>query len=488
MLEKFVKAVVNILWDIPMPFAILFTGFFFTMDNRFFQLRHFRQILQHVWLTIRAKKEISLKKGELSSFNAGNIAIGCLVGVGCIGGVATAISIGGPGAVFWMWVASIFGMIIKMAEVTLSVYYRTKDSEGNVIGGPTVYIEKGIGEEMNVRRWKLLVVFFVIGMLSPVFLSIQNYVASTAVSSVFHLHILWVSLLFAVLVYLIIFRGTSFIGKVFKFIVPFMTLSYLALGCLIVLMNLEKVIPTLELIVEHAFLGSAAIGGFAGATLSHVITIGVSQAVYTSEFGWGTTPIIHSTARVDHPVKQGLWGGFEVFFTSIAVCGITAFVVILSDDWVSGRTGVDLALHAFEQTLGTAGKYFVTIILFLFALTSAAGWYVNRELMVKHLLNKKHAAKKQVLKYLKVICVFPEFLFVVYVVTFHFPDQDVWLMTSIMTAIPTFINIFLLLVLSDQFKRLVQDYKARYLKIGHIDEDVRPFYEEKNVPQAGPDN
>jgi AGCS family alanine or glycine:cation symporter len=478
LLEKVVNSVVTVLWDIPMPFAILFAGFFFTLENKFFQLRYLRQIFQQVMDSIRPKKESATKNGALSSFDAGNIAVGCLVGVGCIGGVATAISIGGPGAVFWMWVASFVGMIIKMAEVTLSVYYRTRDAEGTIIGGPTVYIEKGIGEEMNVRSWKALVVLFVIGMLAPIFLSIQNYAASSAISSTFDLNIILVSLIFAVLVYVVIVRGIPVIRKFFKFVVPLMTLTYLVLGCVILLMNMGKVLPTLELIMKHAFMGTAAIGGFAGAALSQVITQGVSQAVYSSEFGWGTTPVIHSTADVDHPVKQGLWGGFEVFFTSVVICGITAFVVILSGDWVSGRTGIDLALHSFERTLGTTGKYMVTIILFLFALTSACGWYANREIMVKHLLQKKPALKKQVLRYVKVFCAFPEFAFVVYVVTVHFPDKDVWLMTSIMTAVPTFINIFFLLVLSHQFKKLVLDYKARHLKIGKIDEDVRLFYED----------
>ncbi|WP_236708144.1 alanine/glycine:cation symporter family protein [Brevibacillus choshinensis] len=481
MLEKIVNSVVKVLWDVPMPFAILFAGFYFTMENRFFQLHHLRQFFQQVLVSIRSKSEGIRTDGALSSFHAGNIAIGCLVGVGCIGGVATAISIGGPGAVFWMWVAAFVGMIIKMAEVTLSVYYRTRDEEGNRIGGPTVYIEKGIGEEMNVRSWKILVVLFVAGMLAPVFISIQNYVASTAISSTFNLNIIWVSLLFAVMVYGIIMRGLPFLRKVFKIVIPLMILSYLFLGCLIIVMNLEKVIPALELIMQHAFLGSAALGGFAGATLSQVITMGVSQAVYTSEFGWGTTPVIHSTADVDHPVKQGLWGGFEVFLTSVVICGITAFVVILSGDWVSGRTGIDLALHSFELTLGTTGKYLVTIILFLFALTTASGWYANREIMVKHLCQKNPKLKRHVLRYVKVFCAFPEFLFVVYVVTFHFPDKDVWLMTGIMTAVPTFINMFLLLILSHQFKKLVLDYKARYLKIGKIDEEMLLFYEDKKV-------
>lgn len=479
MLEQAVSFAAKILWDIPMPFSILFVGFFLMIDNKFFPLRYLRQMFQQILVSFRNKQDNDSKTGALASFKAGNLALGCLVGAGCIGGVTTAISIGGPGAVFWMWVAAFVGMIIKMAEVTLSVYYRGRNQEGTIIGGPTVYIEKGIGEEMNVKNWLILAILFAAGMLAPIFLSIQNYVASSAISSTFGLNILLVSLIFALLVYVSLIRGSQFLGKIFMIVVPVMTLSYILLGCIIFFMNVEKIIPTIALIMKHAFLGTAAIGGFAGATLSQVITIGVSQAVYTSEFGWGTTPIIHSAANVDHPLKQGLWGGFEVLFTSIVICGFSSLVVILSGDWVSGRTGIDLALHSFELMLGTAGRYIVTIILFLFALTSASGWYINREIIVKHLLQKKPAMEKTILKYLKLICTLPEFFFVVYVVIFHFPDNHVWLMTGIMTAVPTFINIFVLLALSNQVKKLVLDYQARYMKIGKIDEDALLFYEDQ---------
>lgn len=484
LIEKLVPSIAKILWDIPMPFAVLFTGFYFTVENKLFQLRYLRHLFQQIVPQISYKHERARQDGALSSFNAANIALGCLVGVGCIGGVATAISIGGPGAVFWMWIAALAGMIIKIAEVTLSVYYRRANGEGKIIGGPTVYIEKGIGKELGVKSWKILVGFFVAGIIVPIFLSIQNYGASYAVHSTFGTNMLVASFLFALLVYLMIMRGTHYLGKIFRLVVPIMILAYVALGSIVIIMNLEKVIPALELIMKHAFLGTAAIGGFAGATLSQVITMGVSQAVYSSEFGWGTTPIIHSTANVNHPVKQGLWGGFEVFLTTIVICGITAFVVIISGDWTSGRSGIDLALHSFELTLGAWGRYIVTVILCLFALTSASGWYVHRKIMVNHVLEKKPALKKQVLRYLKLLCALPEFILVLYAVMFHFPDKLLWLLTGIMTAIPTFINIFVLLILSNQFKRLLQDYKARYMKIGKIDEEADLFYEKRQHYEA----
>ncbi|OIK10831.1 hypothetical protein BIV60_19895 [Bacillus sp. MUM 116] len=470
----------QVLWDAPLIFAILLTGFYFTIENRFFQIRYPRHLFRKILESIMVKKDKD-SKGSLFSFEAANIAIGSTVGIGSIGGVATAIAIGGPGAVFWMWIAAFVGMIIKTAEITLAIYYRDSDEEGNVYGGPIQYIEKGIGEEMNFKWWAFPAVLFGICLISTIFISIQNYIASNAISITFKQNIFAVSLTYAILVFFMTRYGITFLGKISKIIVPIMTLSYIVLGLIILSINIDQIIPLFEYIVKNAFLGTSALGGFAGATISHAITAGVSQAVYSSEFGWGTSPMIHSTAKVNHPVKQGLWGGVEVFLTTIVICSITAFVILLSGKWTSVGSGIDLALQSFESILGISGKYIITIILFFFALTTSTGWYSYSEIIIRNLLKKKPNLKNTILKYLKVFYAFPEFLFVVYVTTFHLPDKYVWFMTEITVAIPTIINIFALLILSNKFKKLLSDYKMRYLKIGKTDEEDL-FYEKKREP------
>ncbi|OCA88934.1 alanine/glycine:cation symporter family protein [Pseudobacillus wudalianchiensis] len=475
--EKIVETLGHFLWDSPLVFAILLTGFYYTMENRLFPFRHALHIFRELWHSITQSKVLQHGKGLLSSFEAASIAIGSTVGIGSIGGVAAAIAIGGPGAVFWMWVAALVGMMVKMAEVTLAVHYRTADKEGNVYGSPILYIEKGIGTEMNFKKWMIPAALFGIGIISTIFISIQNYVASHAISSTFGQNIFIVSFLYASSVFLVIRRGIKYLGKVSTFIVPMMSLSYISLVLVIIVTHVNMILPSIELIVKDAFFGTAAIGGFAGATVFQAITMGVTQAVYSGEFGWGTSPIIHSTAKVDHPVKQGLWGCFEVFFTTIIICTLTAIVIIISGEWMTGGSGIELALHSFESILGMSGRYMVTILLFFFAFTTSVGYYFYSEVIVRHLLRKTPALKSILLKYLKLFYAFPEFLFVVYVTAFHFPDKYIWLMSNITTAVPTIINIFVLLVLSHQFKKLLLDYKARYMKTGEVDEETPLFHD-----------
>ncbi|HEY9576274.1 MAG TPA: amino acid carrier protein [Pseudobacillus sp.] len=475
--ERIVDALGNFLWDSPLVFAILLTGFYYTVENGLFPFRYALHIFRELLNSITHSKALQQCKGLLPSFEAASIAIGSTVGIGSIGGVATAIAIGGPGAVFWMWIAAFAGMMVKMAEVTLAVHYRTADEEGNVYGSPIIYIEEGIGTEMNFKKWMVPAALFGIGIISTIFISIQNYVASHAISSTFGQNIFVVSFLYALSVFLVIRRGIGYLGKVSKFIVPAMSFSYIALVLVIIVTHVDMVLQSIELIIKDAFFGTAAIGGFAGATVFQAITMGVTQAVYSGEFGWGTSPIVHSTAKVDHPVKQGLWGCFEVFFTTIILCTLTAIVIIISGEWTSGGSGIELALHSFESILGMPGRYTVTIMLFFFAFTTSVGYYFYSEVIIRHLLRKTPPLKSILLKYLKLFYAFPEFLFVVYVTAFQFPEKYIWLMSNITTAVPTIINIFVLLVLSHQFKKLLLDYKARYMKAGEIDEEIPLFHD-----------
>ncbi|MGE5704680.1 MAG: alanine/glycine:cation symporter family protein [Clostridia bacterium] len=485
MQEKILEAVVNFLWDVPLVFAILFTGFFYTIESRLFQLTHLKLFFAETFGRIFRKSEEHDAKGLLTPLEAANTAIGSTVGIGSIGGVATAIAIGGPGAVFWMWVAAFIGMIIKTAEVTLSVHYRSVDDEGNLYGGPTFYIENGIGKEMNIKSWIIPAVLFGAGIVSTVFISIINYAASDAISSTFGLNIFGVSLTYAALLYFLIMNGIKYLSKIFMIVIPITTTFYIVLGLVIIAMNAEKIWPVMVMIGKDAFLGTSALGGFAGAALTQVITMGVSQAVYSSEFGWGTSPMIHSTAKVNHPVKQGFWGGIEVFFSTIVICSITAFVILLSGEWTTGESGMTLALQSYESILGPSGRYMVTIVIFFFAITTSSAWYSYSEIILRHLFRKNSVTlRNKLLKLLKMVYPLPEVLLVVYVVIYHISDRYVWIISEITTAVPTFVNIFVLLILSHRFKKLIQDYKARYMNKGKVDEDFAPFYAEQIEQKA----
>ncbi|MEH6942983.1 alanine/glycine:cation symporter family protein [Bacillus sp. JJ722] len=478
MSERIIDYLVNILWDTPLTFAIILTGVYFTIENRFFQINYLIYAFRNLFTVNFYIKAAKYLRENKSSIGATSLSIGSTVGIGSIGGVATAIAIGGPGAIFWMWIAAFFGMIIKTAEVTLAVYYRSKDKEGNIYGGPTAYIEKGIGIEMNFRSWLVPVAIFSIGITSTIFISSQNYIASKAISSTFGINIFIVSILYSAVVFLFIRRKAENIGRLFIFIIPVITSAYIIIGLIIMVADFRNIPSAFGLIINDAFHGTSALGGFTGATLSQVITMGVTQAVYSSEFGWGTSPIVHSVAKINHPVKQGLWGGFEVFFTTI-ICSITAFVIILSGEWTSGQSGLVLSLNSFESFFGVFGRYIITIIIFFFALTTSIGWFTYNEIIFRHLFRNRSLLKGRLINCLKFLYPFPEFLFVVYITVFHLSEKYVWSLTNITVAFPTFINIISILILSNQFRKLVLDYKARYLKIGKVDADMHLFYEDK---------
>jgi AGCS family alanine or glycine:cation symporter len=466
------------LWGVPLIVTILGTGLYFSIRSNFFQFTHFKHIMKNTFGKLSSKDKGEGKEGVLSPFEAVSTAIGGTVGVGNIGGVATAIAYGGPGAVFWIWVAALFGMIIKMAEVTLAVYYRSKDEEGNPYGGPTYYMERGLGEERHIKIWPIIAILFGAGIFSTYFITMQNYTVSEAVGNTFNIPILAVSVVYIAFIYLIISNGIPGLGKVASKIVPFMTLFYLLAGIFIILKNITILPSTLAVIFESAFTGTAAVGGFAGATVSRAIQMGMARSVYSNEAGWGTSPMIHSTARTDHPVKQGLWGAFEVFVDTILVASITALVIVLTGAWETGESGATLTLTAFEMEIGVIGRYIIAIAVFLFGLTTTTGWYAYYEILLRHLMKNKKSLRDKILKYFRLFYPVPGIIIVLIAVFWEMPGTTLWLFADLTSAIPTFLNILTILILSPVFFRLLKDYKSRYFKIGEVDPNSKIFYEE----------
>ncbi|PAB57946.1 alanine/glycine:cation symporter family protein [Anaeromicrobium sediminis] len=478
-MAQFLDKLVGWLWGTPLILTILFTGIFFTALSGFFQFRFFGHIMKETFGKM-LKKDESEDEGILSPFEAVSTAIGGSVGVGNIGGVATAIAVGGPGAVFWMWVTALVGMLIKNVEVTLAVYYRRTDEEGKPYGGPTYYMERGLGEEKGFKAWGILAFIFGAGIFTTFFITLQNYTVSEAVSSTLGVNMIVVSFAFLALTYLCIWGGIPALGRIAGKLVPFMCLFYVCGGIIIILMNISNLGESFGLIFGSAFNGMAAVGGFTGAAFAQVIRMGVARSVYSNEAGWGTSPMIHSTAKTDHPIRQGLWGSFEVFVDTIIVCTITALIIIITGHWSSGVSGATLTLNAFEAGLGYTGRFIVAIGVFLFGLTTASGWYSYYEILLRHLFKDNPSKKNTILKIYKATYAIPGFLLVVMAVTIGLPGKAVWLFADITSAIPTFVNIIVILTLSGTYFKLLKDYKARHLGIGEVDENFKIFYEEKN--------
>ncbi|GAA0125982.1 alanine/glycine:cation symporter family protein [Clostridium senegalense] len=479
-MEEFIQKAVSLLWGTPLIVTILGTGLFFTVASGFFQIRFFKHIMKETFGKLIKKDKTSKgEKGILSPFEAISIAIGGSVGVGNIGGVATAIAVGGPGAVFWLWVAALLGTIIKMVEVTLAVHYRTIDEEGNPYGGPSFYMEKGLGEEKKLKLWIVPAILFGGGILSTFFITLQNYTVSEAISSTFDVSMILVAFIYAILVYIMINGGIPGLGKIASKTIPFMCLFYIVSGLFIILKNITFLPETIALIFEGAFTGTAAVGGFAGAAFMQVLKIGMSRSVYSNEAGWGTSPMIHSTAKTDHPIRQGFWGAFEVFVDTGIVCTITALIIIITGNWCSGATSATLTLSAFESGMGYLGRVILSIGVFLFGITTTTGWYTYYEILLRHASKDNVKAKKAILKFYKYCYPIPGFLMVVMAVVKGLPGQIVWLFGDFTSAIPTFINVIVILILSKRFFELLKDYKARYLGIGKVDPDFKPFYEDR---------
>lgn len=480
-MENILQTMVDFLWGLPLIIVILFTGLYITLRSGFFQIRFFGHIMKNTLGKIFTKKnkEEAKEKGILSPLEAVSTAIGGSVGVGNIGGVATAIATGGPGAILWMWVCSLVGMLLKAVEVTLAVYYRNTDEDGNPYGGPTYYIEKGLGVERGFKGWWILAFIFGAGIFGTFFITLQNYTVSEALSSTFKIGMIPSSLIYFGVTYLMIFGGIKQLGKIAGKIVPFMCLFYVGCCTIIILLNITAVPETFALIFKSAFSGTAAVGGFAGAAVSRVIRLGVSRSVFSNEAGWGTSPMIHSTATTDHPVKQGLWGAFEVFVDTGIVCTMTALAIMVTGQWSSGLSGAALTLSAFEIGIGTWGRVIMTIGIFLFGITTSSGWYSYYEIILRHAFKSKVEVKNTILQFYKPLYPIPGLIMVVYAVSFGLPGQVIWNFADISSAVPTFINVFVVLFLSKEFFRLLKDYKARYLGIGEVDPNAYLFFEDK---------
>lgn len=435
-------------------------GLYFTIGSRFFQFRRFGHIMKNTFGQM-FKKDSDNATGILTPFQAVSVALAGTIGVGNIAGVASAVALGGPGAVFWMWIAALVGMINKMVEVTLAVHYRDEEADGSTYGGPTYYMEKGLGEERNVTWWKVPAVLFSIGIFFSLFITLQSYTVAEAIESTFKIPMLVTGFIYAILMYIILFGGIKRIGRMAELVVPFMSAFYILGGLIIIFRNLGNLGPSLALIFKSAFNPLSALGGFGGATMALALRTGVARAVYTNEAGWGTAPMAHATAKTKDPVKQGMWGAFEVFVDTILVCTITALVIIVTGEWSSGASGATLTLNAFEKGFGMTGRILVTTGIFLFGWTTSTGWWTYCETLLRQLLRNKPETKDKLLCIIKYLYPIPPYLMIILAVTLGLPPAIIWLFGDVITAIPTFINLLTALALSGTFFKLLRDYEAR---------------------------
>ena len=298
-----------------------------------------------------------------------------------------------------------------------------------------------------------------------------------AIGNTFDISLITVGVVYTILLYMLIAGGVPSLGKTAAKLVPFMIIFYLGGGLFIILKHADQLPHAFALIFGNAFTGTAAAGGFAGAAFSQAIKMGMARSVFSNEAGWGSAPMLHASAKVDHPVKQGILGVFEVFVDTIIVCTMTALVIIVTGQWSSGLDGATLTLSAFEVGMGKPARVIMAVGVFLFGITTSSGIYAQMEVVVRYLIgdNKR---KDIILSLYKWLYPIPSLALVLIAVYYQFPGTAVWLFSDASTALPIFANVVALVILAPKFIELLKDYKARYMGIGKVDPNFRIFYED----------
>jgi AGCS family alanine or glycine:cation symporter len=364
-------------WGPVMLILLLGTGVYLSAGLRLLTLR---RIPSAFMLLFRGRS--SQGEGEISPFSALMTSLSATIGTGNIAGVATALVLGGPGALFWMWITALVGMATKYAEAVLAVHYREKDENGNFSGGPMYYIKNGLH-----KRWHWLgFLFALFGSLAG--FGLANTVQSNSVSQVlykaFDIPHLATGLVLMVLVGAVILGGIRRIASVANWLVPFMAISYLAMGLFVIALNITAVPAAIVTIVDSAMNGAAATGGFAGATVWLAIRFGVARGIFSNEAGLGSAPIAHAAAQTKSPVHQGMIAMLGTFIDTLVVCTVTGLVIVITDVLPSGETGANLTALAYAQAI-PGGDLVVTIGLCLFAFTTMIGWSYYGERCVVYL-------------------------------------------------------------------------------------------------------
>ncbi len=382
-------------------------------------------------------------QGEISPFQALMTALSATIGTGNIAGVATAIFLGGPGAIFWMWVTALFGMATKYGEAVLAVKYREVDEQGRRVGGPMYYIKNGLGE-----NWKWLgFLFALFGTIAAFGIGnmVQSNSVSDALQSNFGISPLLTGVVLAILVGLVILGGVKRIGVVAGKLVPIMAIAYILGSLIVIFANFGQVDEALGLIFTSAFSGTAATGGFAGAAVVAAIRFGVARGIFSNEAGLGSAPIAHAAAQTDDPVRQGMIGMLGTFIDTLIVCTMTALVILLTGAWTSGETGASLSTLAYGQGI-SGGNYIVTIGLVVFAFTTLLGWSYYGERCAEFIFGMRVIMPYRI-------------LWVIAILTGSLIKLDlVWLLADVMNGFMAIPNLIALALLSPVIFRVTRDY------------------------------
>ena len=464
MYEAFLTLITRIsdlMWG---PWTMIFiavVSVYLTIRTRFFQVSSFVYIMRNTFGQMFDRSGDQSKE-QMTPFQATTTSLAGTVGMGNMAGVATALSIGGPGAIFWMWVLAFFGMITKAAEVTIGVHYRDVDENGQTHGGPMYYINKALG-------WKSLAVLFSIGVTINCFFSsslLQAHTVGRAFNASYGISPYLVTGVMAIVTATVAIGGVRRIGRFCEALVPFMTVMYLA-SCLVILIaNASQLPSVLGEIFRFALAPAPAVGGFAGAAVLSAIQMGMARGMLSNEAGLGTAPMVHANAETPHPFRQGLWGAAEVFIDTTVVCTITAFIILSSGVLANGNTGIEMLLDSFATFYSPElANTFISIAILTFCLSTQIGFFVYFETALVSLFGEN------VFRYVKWVYFLPGVAFA----GITNVDQ-LWALANISVAASALPNLVALLFLSGVFMTLMKDYLSGENRFATVRTDASRQY------------
>ena len=450
-MEKFLETVNHVVWGVPALFLILGVGIYLSLRTGFAQVSFFPAAIREFIKQFTVK---SGKKDGISGYQALCTALAATVGTGNLAGVAGAIAIGGPGAVFWMWMCAFFGMVTKLAEAALAVRYRVKKADGVLIGGPMYMIENGMGP-----KWKWLArIYCFLGVVAAFGVGNATQINAVigginAAAQVFGVSCsgkgnFLIGIGLSVVVCTMLLGGAKRIGQVAEKLVPFASVLYIVLGMGVLIFRYDQIFAAFSSIVKGAFSPNAVTGGMIGSAFS-AVRIGASRGVFTNEAGMGTAAIAHGSAQVEHPVKQGLMGIMEVFIDTIVICSMTALVILCSGIYIpyGNDTGVVLTAEAFSSVYGQWIKLPIAVALCCFAFATVLGWGLYGIRCAEYLFGS-NAWKWFVL--LQGITV---------VLGAVLKTGTVWLLSETVNGLMVIPNLIVLAYLTPELCRLTNDYK-----------------------------
>ena len=446
-IESINNVVNNFIWGVPAMICIIGVGLYLSLRTGFVQIRKFPYALKTTLGRIFKKKEAS--DGSMTPFQAVCTALAGTVGTGNIAGVAGAIAIGGPGAVFWMWVSAILGMCTKFTEVTLAVHFRERNRHGDYVGGPMYYIKNGLG-----KNWRFLAVLYSAFGVLTVFgtgNATQVNTITTAIdtalinfnviseSSTGRLNLI-LGIVITLLVGMVLLGGIKRIGSVSEKLVPFMALFYIVLALGVVILNIGRVPAVFHDIVYGAFNPSAVTGGVIGSFFLSMKK-GVSRGIFSNEAGIGSAPIAAAAAQTDSPATQGLISMMGTIIDTLIICTMTGLTIVITDSWNVGLDGVDVTTRAFQQGLpfnSSIASFILMVCLVFFAFTTILGWDYYSERCLEYLIGQKPKAIK-VYRWIYIACVF---------IGPYMTVKAVWTIADIFNGLMAIPNLIALLALN----------------------------------------